>query len=69
MLDPKLEKIINDLQCVKKMNMYNEAIGLMHWDMRTKAPRKSMSYRSEVVGMLWRRKCSACLSPIRWGNG
>lgn len=53
MLDPKLEKIINDFrQCVNKMNMYNEAIGLMHWDMRTKAPRKSMSYRSEVVGML-----------------
>ena len=52
-MNPNLEKIINDFkQCVKKMNLYNEAIGLIHWDMRTKAPRRSVPHRSETVGML-----------------
>ncbi|MCH1627339.1 carboxypeptidase M32 [Ferdinandcohnia quinoae] len=40
------------LQYLKKMTSYNEAIGLMHWDLRTGAPKKGIEQRSEVIGML-----------------
>jgi carboxypeptidase Taq len=40
------------LQYVKKMTSYEEAIGLMHWDMRTGAPKKGIEQRSEVIGNL-----------------
>lgn len=35
-----------------KISGYNEAIGLLHWDMRTSAPRKGIEVRSATVGML-----------------
>lgn len=37
---------------VKKIKYYEEAIGLLYWDLRTGAPKKSVAGRSEVVGML-----------------
>ncbi|QOR65200.1 carboxypeptidase M32 [Cytobacillus suaedae] len=37
---------------VRKMTSYNEAIGLMYWDLRTGAPKKGVEQRSEVIGML-----------------
>src|SRR5690554_2187849 len=37
---------------VKKMAHYEEAIGVLHWDLRTGAPRKGMASRSEVIGTL-----------------
>jgi Zn-dependent carboxypeptidase len=37
---------------VKKIMDFNEAIALAEWDMRTGAPRKGISQRSEVVGTL-----------------
>ncbi|PZE21865.1 carboxypeptidase M32 [Paenibacillus xerothermodurans] len=37
---------------LKKMKSYDEAIGLMYWDMRTGAPKKGIAIRSEVVGVL-----------------
>lgn len=37
---------------VKKMTAYNEAIGVMFWDLRTGAPKKGVEQRSEVIGML-----------------
>ena len=37
---------------VKKINHYQEAIGVLQWDLRTGAPRKGMDSRSEVIGML-----------------
>ncbi|GIP32567.1 carboxypeptidase M32 [Paenibacillus sp. J2TS4] len=37
---------------IKKMNAYEEAIGLMHWDLRTGAPKKAVEGRSEVIGQL-----------------
>ncbi|PAE24492.1 carboxypeptidase M32 [Bacillus sp. 7894-2] len=40
------------LDYVKKMTAYNEAIGLMYWDMRTGAPKQGMEQRSEVIGMI-----------------
>ncbi len=40
------------LEYVRKMTSYNEAIGLMYWDLRTGAPKKGVEQRSEVIGML-----------------
>ncbi|MCF6093635.1 carboxypeptidase M32 [Microaerobacter geothermalis] len=37
---------------VKRITHYNEAIGLMYWDLRTGAPKKGMAQRSEVIGTL-----------------
>ncbi|WP_261381736.1 carboxypeptidase M32 [Paenibacillus cremeus] len=37
---------------LKKMKSYEEAIGLIYWDMRTGAPKKGIGTRSEVVGEL-----------------
>src|SRR5690554_2156143 len=37
---------------VKKIKQYEEAIGLLHWDLRTGAPKKGMDSRSEAIGML-----------------
>ncbi|WP_281887116.1 carboxypeptidase M32 [Paenibacillus sp. YYML68] len=39
-------------QYLKKMKSYEEAIGLIYWDMRTGAPKKGLGARSEVVGEL-----------------
>ncbi|MGG1575614.1 carboxypeptidase M32 [Fictibacillus sp. NRS-1165] len=40
------------LDYLKKMAHLNEAIGLMYWDLRTGAPKKGVSQRSEVIGTL-----------------
>ncbi|MDP4083819.1 MAG: carboxypeptidase M32 [Bacillota bacterium] len=40
------------LDYVKKIISYNEAIGLIYWDMRTGAPKQGISQRSEVIGTL-----------------
>jgi carboxypeptidase Taq len=40
------------LDYVKKMTAYNEALGLMFWDLRTGAPKNGVEQRSEVIGML-----------------
>jgi carboxypeptidase Taq len=37
---------------VRKMKHYEEAVGLIYWDMRTGAPKKGLAARSEVVGEL-----------------
>ncbi len=37
---------------MKRMKGFEEAAGLLYWDMRTGAPRKGIEARSEVVGML-----------------
>ncbi|MCG7406707.1 carboxypeptidase M32 [Paenibacillus sp. ACRRX] len=37
---------------VTKLKSYEEAIGLMYWDLRTGAPRKGAQMRSETIGML-----------------
>lgn len=37
---------------VKKISSYNQALAVLHWDMRTQAPRKGMEARSEVIGTL-----------------
>lgn len=40
------------LEHVKKMSSYNEAIGLIYWDLRTGAPKNGVEQRSEVLGVL-----------------
>ncbi|WP_025700469.1 carboxypeptidase M32 [Paenibacillus forsythiae] len=35
-----------------KISGYHEAIGLLHWDLRTGAPRKGVEIRSKTIGML-----------------
>lgn len=40
------------LDHVKKMSSYNEAIGLIYWDLRTGAPKNGVEQRSEVLGVL-----------------
>ena len=40
------------LTYVKKMMSFNEAIGVMYWDLRTGAPKKGAEQRSEVIGMM-----------------
>ncbi|QDQ02282.1 carboxypeptidase M32 [Lysinibacillus fusiformis] len=37
---------------VKKMKHYEEALGVIYWDMRTGAPKKGLAQRSEVIGTL-----------------
>ncbi|RWZ60310.1 carboxypeptidase M32 [Halobacillus fulvus] len=39
-------------ELLREQSSYSEAIGLMAWDMRTKAPVKGMDNRSEVIGVL-----------------
>jgi carboxypeptidase Taq len=40
------------LDYVKKMQAYNEALGLIYWDLRTGAPKNGVDQRAEVIGML-----------------
>ncbi|HOS70078.1 MAG TPA: carboxypeptidase M32 [Bacillota bacterium] len=39
-------------ELVKRIKYYNDAIGVLYWDLRTGAPRKGVPYRAEVIGML-----------------
>lgn len=40
------------LHYLKKMASYNEALGLIYWDLRTGAPKKTVDHRSDVIGVL-----------------
>ncbi|MEH7117121.1 carboxypeptidase M32 [Neobacillus vireti] len=40
------------LEFVKKISAYNEALGLIYWDLRTGAPKQGVEQRSEVIGLL-----------------
>ncbi len=37
---------------VKRITSYNQALAVLHWDMRTQAPRKGLDARSDVIGAL-----------------
>ncbi|ADU30473.1 carboxypeptidase M32 [Evansella cellulosilytica] len=39
-------------ELIKKISNYNEAIGVLAWDLRTGAPKKGVDQRSEVLGTL-----------------
>lgn len=40
------------LELLRKIKSYHEAVALMHWDLRTGAPRKGAEVRSETIGTL-----------------
>jgi len=50
------EAVNKDLQAFRELNRkiksYEEALGVLFWDMRTGAPRKGLDSRSEAVGVL-----------------
>ncbi|MBD2847624.1 carboxypeptidase M32 [Paenibacillus sp. IB182496] len=48
-LQDKLERFREIDRTIKS---YGEAIGVLHWDLRTGAPRKGMDSRSEAIGVL-----------------
>ncbi len=39
-------------ELLSKISSYNEAIGLLHWDLQTGAPRKGIEVRSGTIGVL-----------------
>ncbi|OUS75375.1 carboxypeptidase M32 [Paenibacillus sp. MY03] len=39
-------------ETLHKISSYNEALGVLYWDLRTGAPRKGMDTRSEAIGAL-----------------
>ncbi|MEC0371560.1 carboxypeptidase M32 [Paenibacillus chibensis] len=45
-------KLETFMELVHKIQAYTEAISLMHWDLRTGAPRKGAELRSGVIGTL-----------------
>lgn len=46
------EELTSFRQLVKKITSYEEALGVMYWDLRTGAPRQSVEGRSDVIGLL-----------------
>jgi carboxypeptidase Taq len=47
------QSVLSDFRVfLKKIKAYEEAVGLMYWDLRTGAPKKSVEGRSETIGEL-----------------
>lgn len=51
------------LDLLRKINSYQEAVGLMHWDLRTGAPKKGAEARSETIGLLSTESFKLQISP------
>ncbi|MBY9081848.1 carboxypeptidase M32 [Paenibacillus sp. HN-1] len=52
-MEHQLQEQWNDFAVLlAKMSGYREAIGLLHWDLRTGAPRKGAEVRAKTIGML-----------------
>jgi carboxypeptidase Taq len=49
---PQEKRVSAFREYVKKMVSFNQALAILHWDMRVKAPRKGMDARSELIGVL-----------------
>lgn len=48
-----IERVIEQFSAwMRKMKHYEEALGVLYWDMRTGAPRKGLEMRAEAVGTL-----------------
>lgn len=63
-MNPTLQKSYRQFQDrVRKINQYEEAAGLLYWDLRTGAPKKSVAWRSEVLGMLSAESFHMLVSP------
>lgn len=46
------EALLSFKETIRKIKSYEEALGVLYWDLRTGAPRKGMDNRSEVIGAL-----------------
>jgi carboxypeptidase Taq len=46
------QRLESYLELVKTMKSYEEALGVLYWDLRTGAPRKGQEQRAEVIGIL-----------------
>ncbi|UFJ43004.1 carboxypeptidase M32 [Brevibacillus humidisoli] len=58
------EKLVRDFQeYVKKMVSYTQAISILHWDMRTQAPRKGMEARAQLISVLAGEHFSLSTAP------
>lgn len=40
------------LELLKEQHAYEEALALLQWDLRTKAPKQGVESRSETIGFL-----------------
>lgn len=59
------KQLINDFHdYVKKISHYEEAIGVMTWDLRTGAPRKGAAQRGEVIGSLSSEIFNMSTAPV-----
>lgn len=47
-----MEALQSFRETIRKISSYEEALGVLYWDLRTGAPRKGMDNRSEVIGVL-----------------
>lgn len=52
MAQQTLDQLTALKELAHKISSYGEAVGLLHWDLRTGAPRKGVDIRSETLGML-----------------
>ncbi|MGO4544850.1 carboxypeptidase M32 [Paenibacillus sp. 2TAB23] len=50
-------------ETIRKIKSYEEALGVLYWDLRTGAPRKGMDNRSEVIGALSADQFKLSTSP------
>ncbi|MDQ8739393.1 carboxypeptidase M32 [Paenibacillus sp. LHD-38] len=50
-------------ETIRKIKSYEEALGVLYWDLRTGAPRKGMDNRSEVIGALSADQFKLATSP------
>ncbi|MCL6548589.1 MAG: carboxypeptidase M32 [Alicyclobacillus sp.] len=57
------ERVASFRTYVRRMLHYHEAISLMHWDLRTGAPRKGVELRSEAIGTLAGELFELSVSP------
>ncbi|NGQ94803.1 carboxypeptidase M32 [Brevibacillus sp. SYP-B805] len=46
------QRVTTFREYVKKLVSFNQALAILHWDMRVKAPRKGMEARSQLIGVL-----------------
>lgn len=47
-----MDKLKEFKELIEKMNSFNKAVSLFHWDMATEAPKKSVADKADVIGML-----------------
>ncbi|WP_141501762.1 carboxypeptidase M32 [Paenibacillus luteus] len=63
-MSTKTNEALNSFkETIRKIKSYEEALGVLYWDLRTGAPRKGMDNRSEVIGALSADQFKLSTSP------